>query len=160
MLKEKLKIDKNDLDEELIQQSQLYYEAGSQYAKAASRSAFLKEQLRKVQSEVDLEIRAQAIEAGDKVTETMVYNKSILDPRYKQAFYEYATSCQEVDEMSALKEAFSQRAYLLKDLVALYLNGYFISNAEKIPVIDNSVKYRQGIHNVRKCLTNERKNHV
>lgn len=127
--KEYLLINKHDLDEEIIQQPILLFEVAEACADAAILRDNLKERLATVDAQLDAEIREEL--EGGKVTESIVKNRIQVDSRHDKAFQEYANAKHRADVLSALKDAFASRGYLLRDLAALHNANYFESNAVK-----------------------------
>ena len=127
--REYLKIDKGTLDDEIVRQPSLFFEVSEAYAEAAATRDGFKDQLATVDAELDAKIRA---ELGDaKVTESMVKGKVQTAPEHEKAFTDWLVAKERSDQYGALKEAFQQRSYMLRDLVSLYTANYFEQSAIK-----------------------------
>ena len=126
-----LHIDKNNLDEELIGQSQTYYLAASDYAQAVSLRDATKEKLAQADADLDAAYRL-----GEKKTETQIKNLITLDPEHIRVFNEYNEAKLEAAKIQALMEALSQRNDALKELCKLYISGYWIKPS--VQEVDNA----------------------
>ena len=126
-----LKIDKNDLDTEVERQATLYYSVGSEAARLRSVVDTAKDALDRVTASLDVEIREEALREGDKVTEGSIRSRVALDSTYQAATTKYLTAKGQLDQATALQEAFRQRTYMLRDLVELYVSGYFTDASVK-----------------------------
>ncbi len=137
-----LTIDKDNLDDEVTQQSTLFFNVAEAYATAATERDTLKELLGTIDAQLDGIIREEL--EGDKFTEAMVKNRIQVHPNHKEAFESYLEAKQKADVLGALKDAFHTRSYLLRDLCSLALANYFETGAVKdTAVTDNAVYRRQ-----------------
>lgn len=124
-LKKGLLIDKYDLDEELVSQPSQYWKVSDLVAKAINLRDTQKNLIDETSSEIDASIRVQALESGEKLTETALKIRVDASPKLMKLRRAYLQLKLEADEYAALKEAYAQRAYVLKDLVSLFTSGYF-----------------------------------
>jgi hypothetical protein len=129
--RQKLLIDKNDLDGELMEQSQVFFDVAHQFSLAVSKRDRAKEQVSRVAAKVAHRLRKDAEEHGEKITEAAISRLIDLEDDYQNAVDEYIDLCAEANDLLAMKEAFQQRSYMLKDLVALYLSQYYMSDSVK-----------------------------
>ena len=118
-------IDRNDLDTELVKQPSLFLEVAQEYAQAISVRDSLKEAIDVARARVELRIRREAAEEDRKITEAGVKAEVELDKTYRRAVEAWLTAKEAADQLAAAKEAFAQRAFVLKDLCGLYVAGYF-----------------------------------
>lgn len=123
--KKRLSIDKNALDDALIQQPDLYSEIGEKTVAAKSYVDSLDTRLKELRAELDANIRQDAHENEEKITEAVVANRILLTPTYKKLQRRFASWRQVADTWTVLKEACQQRSYVIKDLVALYNAEYY-----------------------------------
>jgi hypothetical protein len=126
-----LAIDKTVLDDEIIRQPVLFYTISEKLTDAAAERDTAKEELAIVDAELDGEWRRELATKENKVTEKMVQNCIITSPQHTQAFEEYLIAKKKADKLLALKEAFQQRGYMLRDLVALYTANYYEASSIK-----------------------------
>jgi hypothetical protein len=120
-----LLINQNALDQELIQQAQTYFEIAEAYAEAASKRDSASEAIKTCDADLYFLLRQQYESGGTKVTESLLTQKVLSHPEHMKAHTFYNHSKLEADRLAALKDAFGQRAYMLRDLVQLYTTGYF-----------------------------------
>lgn len=130
-LKARLKIDKDDLDTELIEQAPLYQEVSEAHADAISTRDAAKEDHAKVAARVAYELRKAKAASGDKCNETMVSDETTLDPRFQESVEKVARAIREAAVLGALKDSFDQRGKMLRELASLYLGGYWQRNHVK-----------------------------
>lgn len=114
-----LQIDRDDLDGCLVDQPESFYHAAVAYSKAVARRDAVKLELEHLAANLDVKIRADADKAGTKTTETGIKNEIQLDADYHDAKSALLEASAEVDRLQALKEAFQQRSFMLRELVAL-----------------------------------------
>lgn len=124
-LKQKLKIDKSRLDDEVAQQPMLFYEIAEQFEQASAEADFAKEQLATADAGLDGKIRIDLSRSEDRITEAMVRNGVQLDKKHEAAFKSYIEAKTRAGELAALKDAFRQRGFMLRDLVGLHSASYF-----------------------------------
>lgn len=122
---EGLQIDEHGLEEELQSQVPSYYEVSKRLSVEVSRRDAAKHYLKTVEARVDGDLRREAKAAGDKVTETVIENRRILVDDVIAATQILLDAESRVRDLTTLKEAFTQRSYVLKDLVALYIANYY-----------------------------------
>lgn len=120
-----IKIDRDALDDCLVQQPQLYYEVSERLALAISRRDAQKDEVKVVESEVDEIVRQDAVEEEKKITEAGVkaqvaQHKDVIAAR--KMLTQLDT---EIGRLSALKEAYSQRSHALRELCGLYAANYW-----------------------------------
>lgn len=120
-----IQIDRDTLDDCLIQQPQLYYEVSERLALAISRRDAQKEDVKVTESEVDEIVRQDAVDGEKKITEAGVkaqvaQHKDVIAAR--KALSRLDT---EIGRLSALKEAYSQRSHALRELCGLYAANYW-----------------------------------
>jgi uncharacterized protein (DUF1778 family) len=138
---EGIKIDKNDLDTEVVQLPDLFYQISERLALTVSQRDAAKEEVKIVESEVDEVIRAEAAEAERKVTEGSI--KAAITAHRDVITVKRALSILEsqVLQLSALRDAYSKKADMLKLMTSLYASGYFItgtaSNVKSAQYDDN-----------------------
>lgn len=125
-LSAELSIDRDNLDGELLRQPDLYHEAGQLHVMAVSIRDGLKEEAERVRSRVELRIRHRAKE---KLTEAQIKAKVALDKDYQAAWDKYLQARANAAAAEATKDTFAQRAFVLKDLCALFIGGYFTTTS-------------------------------
>jgi hypothetical protein len=120
-LRSKLSIDKDDLDEALVEQPDLYYHVADAYVTAVAERDASKLDLEQATAELDEQYRKKAVEEEEKLTEAALRNKIISTPRIQKLEKDLLYLRAEADRWQALKEAFQQRSFMLRELVAMYV---------------------------------------
>lgn len=120
-----LAIDENALNEALCAQPDLFYRVSKAYALQMSRRDAAKQALQDAEAAADLAERDAAQREDRKVTEGEIKARVQIDPQVAAARARLASLGEEVAKLSALKEAFQQRSYALKDLAGLYIANYY-----------------------------------
>lgn len=133
-----LAIDKYSLDDEIVKQPRLYEEIGEACALASAEHDYAKDGLNRLYAELATKHRKKIENTtGARATEAQVNAAVISDKKHVDASNKRIEAKQRLDELSAVKEAFHQRSYMLRDLSALYIANYY----EKSTIVDsNSVK--------------------
>ena len=140
-LAQNLRIDKHSLDDEVIQQPSLFYEVSEQYIRAAAERDQLKEELANVDAKLDAEVRSTL---GDvKATEGKIKSRVQIDPKHAAAFDAWLVAKEQADRLGVLKDAFQQRSYMLRDLVALNTSNYFEETSVRSGVSHDRAVYSQ-----------------
>lgn len=127
-LEDALVIDEHALDEALREQPQLFYRISRAYALEISRRDAAKQALQDEEASVELDFRDDARERERKITEGEVKAHVQTDGRVVAARDRLARLSESVGKLSALKEAFQQRSYALKDLAGLYIANYYTAS--------------------------------
>lgn len=125
-----LKIDKHDLDNELVHQPELYHKAGQEYAAATSYRDEAKDDRDGVKADLDFKLRREAEKEGKKLTEALITNMIIGDDKYRDANRIYQDWTRLASRWVSLREDFHSRGFVLRELVTLWVNSYYQSNSE------------------------------
>lgn len=120
-----IRIDPHALDECLIQQPDLFYRVSQKLALTISQRDAAKDELKVIESEVDEVIRADAEQEEKKMSETAIKAAVIVHADVKAQQRHLNDLNAQVGQLGALKEAYMQRSYALKELVSLYLANYY-----------------------------------
>jgi len=120
-----LKIDKDELDRHLVEQPEIFYRISKKLADCISERDAAKENLAVIDAHLDVRLRREASEDGTKLTENSLRAAIQTHKEHLDEHDNYLGSIQEASEWAALKDAFQQRAYMLRELVALYIAGYY-----------------------------------
>lgn len=121
-LRDSLVIDRDSIGDCLIDQPQLFYDVARGHAESVARRDALKLDTEEVQAEADRGIRAAAAVAGDKITEASIQQTLRLDPKVADLSRKGLSAREESDRWAALKEAYQQRSFMLRELVALRIS--------------------------------------
>lgn len=136
-LAEHLTVDPDELDHELITQSQLYYTVSDLYADAQKYRDKAEEALRRKSAELGTRLKHAASHAGEKLTVKELGDRVSGHDDYAHPHELYVAWGAECDKWKALKDSFAQRSHALHDLAVLYEHDYFSRN---------SVAARKGSH--------------
>lgn len=123
--REGIMIDKHSLDECLVQQPDLFFKISERLALVLSRRDAAKDELKVVESEADEDIRQEAIDNDEKISEAQVKAKITKHASVLKASKRLSALNYEAGQLQALKEAYLQRSYMLKELVSLFLANYY-----------------------------------
>lgn len=124
-LEEGLRINKTALDDELQMQPELFYAVSKRAALAVSIRDGAKQTLQETESRINLAVRLAAEKDGEKLTEREVEARVRLHSKVQAAQDALLAANHEVAMLSALKDAFQQRSYVLKDLANLWVANYY-----------------------------------
>ncbi len=122
-LEKGLLIDEHALERALMEQPSIFYKVSSLLAIAISRRDGAKQDKEVIEAKADAKIRHDAEVGGEKITEKLIEGRKIL--RVMDLSNELLELNGNVGQLSALKEAFQQRSYVLNKLTDLYIAGYY-----------------------------------
>jgi hypothetical protein len=120
-LEASLQIDRDDLDSCLVDQPGYFYHVAEEVAQANARRDTLKLDLEEQTAVLDKEVRHNAQRDEEKITEAGIQNRLRTMPKIKELQRKYLDAKTEADSWAALKEAYQQRSFMLRELVALQL---------------------------------------
>lgn len=122
---EGLKFDKNDLDTAILHHSELLFAVGEMVARYTSIRDEAKKRMEESYAKNSLAIRELCVAEGRKVTEDTIKQMTLLDSAYKKDCNTYLKAKWECEMWSALKDAFSTRGYMIRDIGELWKASYF-----------------------------------
>jgi hypothetical protein len=120
-----LQIDENDLDGALLKHPDIFYRVSKALVLQISRRDALKQNCDEVESRVELQIRQDAAEQQQRMREGEVESLKSTNAEVQRVRGELLNAKRTVGLLEALKEAFTQRSYVLKELVALWIANYY-----------------------------------
>lgn len=126
----RLFIDKNSMDDELINNPSLVQEVCDECAQAIAVRDAAKEALATVDAELDAEVRNE-LSQSTKVTEDKVRAAIQTHPRHAEAFTVYNEAKLAAALADSLVKAVETRSKALEQLSYLYGSGYFAINSTK-----------------------------
>lgn len=136
--KQDILLDKHNLDQNAIDQARLGLDWGEQWALAVRDRDQAKRKLEVTEEQCDKEIREFPHRYGwtsttKEPTETFIKAKIPTHPDFVKASEEMIEAEYQVNLLSIIKTAFTQRASMLRVLADLYGGGYFSSRTlEKV----------------------------
>lgn len=150
--KSNLSIDRDMLDEDIIRQSELFYGVSEMLVKARETKDKEKDNLARTEAELSIFYRKKLKEGG-KPSEAQIREEVLNASKYLKAKSLYLNACSNADSWEVMKEAYTQRSFMLKELVNLYNANYFgdptvSSNNSRVKEVANN--------NTRRRLTEDR----
>jgi hypothetical protein len=127
--RERLTVDRNALDEALLEQPELYWLVSEAYVSACAKRDTAYDNIKTIDAELDKSIRVNFEKSGKKVTDKVVLSETLAHADHQNAVYEHLTLKEQAEKLGALKESYSQRSYVLKELVNLYVSGYYAQSS-------------------------------
>lgn len=152
-LKGLLKIDKNALDEELVQSPELLFRVSDAYIEAIDLRDALKNDLAVAEAEADKKIRHDADVAEEKITEGAIKARVLTHKDRVKAYTAYLDAKLAADRLGALKEAFTLRGYAIRELCQLFTSNYYQERSVRRDARQDAIVY----HGTRKKLAERRK---
>lgn len=121
-LRGQLSIDKDALDDCLMEQPDLYYYVAEGYALAVAARDAAKLDLEQTTAEKAERIRAAALAADEKLTEASISRQLATDTDIADLEEGLLELRAKADMWQALKEAFQQRSFMLRELVQMLVS--------------------------------------
>jgi len=122
-----LRIDKFNLDDELVQKAQLLEEVGDAHVEAMAQADALKEELANIAADIDFDIRKR--HRDEKITDKAVDKEIQRHPKHRKASEAYLAAKHRAAKLANLQDAFVKRATALNRLCEIYIAGYFQKNS-------------------------------
>tara|TARA_R100001530_G_scaffold1886_1_gene3259 strand:- start:31460 stop:31921 length:462 start_codon:yes stop_codon:yes gene_type:complete len=136
--KKYLKIDKDNLDEECINQPVLYDEYASQVPDLIHEMEICKIEMEELRADLYKQNVINALEQGEKKpTEKAIENQIILDKSFQTAQDDYYEAKKKAEKGKIIRETFMQRKEMIRGLIELHNSTYFCRAETKT---DKSVK--------------------
>jgi hypothetical protein len=132
-----LAIDQDCLDIELIRHPSYYAEVSRNHALAVSKRDQAKLELDRERAETAEHLRNGFIDAGEKITEAKLSNLVASRHEVVTAQEKVIALSEEANLWAGLKEAWSKRTYMLRELAQLWLGSYFVETSSQGPKKDN-----------------------
>lgn len=126
-LRDRIRFDRDALDDAIEEQAGLFLQASDEQATAVSR----RDQAKSIMEEEFAAAcdRARRGRSEERKTEAAVKEAAQLDRQYKKADNEYRELKLAADLATALREAFDMRGKMLREMAQLYIAGYYQTNA-------------------------------
>ncbi len=124
----RLIVNKDNLDDELIHQPELYFRAAAEKARASSRLDAAKDQVKTMSASLFIQLEEEMGKKG-KTTVSGVQQAVESHERMQTAKLMARNAAEEYEEWQALVEAISQRSYILRELAQLYIANYYTSSS-------------------------------
>ncbi len=127
----KLRIDKENLDEDIAEFPSLYFTISDYYLDAVKHRKRLEQRLDRRFAEIASAIRRNAADTSVKITEAGIKNEVMIHPKYLKLKAKLHDAVYIQDRWSALKDAFLQKSFSLKGLVSLAVSEHYQSDRLK-----------------------------
>jgi len=152
---EDISLDQHDLERELVRQASLYLKYSELAVDANFERDKIKERIKAVESNVDLDIRENFTQFGfdTKPTETAIKACILQQQEYQGITREYIEATRAYNSLTGAKTALEHKKKALELLVALIVRGY---SAE--PRVDSNIKYKQQVSAHKEISTQLAKN--
>lgn len=124
-----LKIDKRKFDWVCQTQAELFYVVANLCVKANAEYDVEKKNLAELDAQIGSLIRAR--NSTKKPTEKMIEESIVINPERKEQYNILLEKKHYADKLKALKEAYAQRASMIKELVNLLQMEYWQQNIGK-----------------------------
>lgn len=121
-------INEDDIDGTVRSQPSKYYEAGELHAESVAMRDTVKNQIQTTRSELYIEIRETIESGGKKITEANLAAMVDTDKGMLDLSSILVQANLLVGKVSALKDAFSQRSFAIRDIVALTIHNFMATN--------------------------------
>lgn len=124
-LRSGLMVDKHSLDDELMRQPQRFEEVGEAMAMAQAERDYAKEELIQLDAELFAKHRRKIEKSGVRATEALIAAAVNQDPKHQKGISNRIEAQRRLELLSAIKESFNQRSYMIRDLCSLFTASYF-----------------------------------
>lgn len=124
---DEVRINKYQLDDELVEQPQRYYNWAKLEAKAADEVALLKDKVEIVKAEVEIRIRKHptAYDLPDNPKEGLIKAAVIIQPKVKRANKKLLRAMKTHRLLTKAEKSFEHRKKALEGLVSLNMQMHF-----------------------------------
>jgi hypothetical protein len=120
-----LAIERDSLERSCMKQPDFLYEVAEQVAQHRSRRDAIKKELEEKEASLYISFRHNASVREERVTEAEIKAQMTVDRAHQVLTNQLAEANELLARWEVLKEAFSQRSYMLRELVQLYLARYY-----------------------------------
>lgn len=151
--KKDLKIDRYNLEEELIRQPQLYMTWAIKAANASVEKEEAKSRLEVAKADIDKRIRNNPEKYGyhdGKATESAIKLEIAKHPKIKRRNKQYLEALRDEKIMTEAKNAFQHRKKMLESLVQLNVQLHFAE--PKVPLSGREATFRERGSDIRRSL--------
>lgn len=121
-----LAINKHALDDEIMEQSDVFYRVSERVALSVSLRDSAKDELARARIKIELKLRKSVASGTGRVTDKEILAKVDGNKKVIALVDIYLQKRTDADLWFALKESFIQRSYMLRNLGSLYVAGYFV----------------------------------
>lgn len=127
-----LRINKDDLDNELSQFPMAFFSVSDKFAEAERYAKRLSQRVDRERASITAALREAAVEEGEKPTETRLKQEASLHPRIVKLEGKLRSAHNHARRWEILKDAYVQMSFSLKGLVSLAMHENFQSSHANI----------------------------
>jgi hypothetical protein len=152
---DEIKIDKYNLDEELVRQAQLYVSWALRTVRAEKEADLAQREYELIKSEYEKRIKKNPKAYGLKdlkLTEALVKGEAERQPKVKRLYNRYIKALDVSKKLKKIENGFQQRKGLLESLAHYDVKMYFSD-----PKVKNDVKDQLTRRGIRSDLKSERR---
>ena len=120
-LRAQLAIDRDNLDKSLEEQPELYYHVAQAHAHAIAEADETKLDRDQGLAKFDREIREALDDEGERITENLISQRMHVMPEARELRLARYKALEKVADWQALKDAYHQRSFMLRELVGMYI---------------------------------------
>ena len=123
-----LRIDKHNLDDELVEHGPLHYRIADLHERALADVDGLKIDIENAEAELYAQYKEAAIEADEKLSETALKMRIQDSQRMRKLNTAYLAAKRRLGELRALNQSYQQRSYHIRGLIDLHTVKYYTTN--------------------------------
>jgi hypothetical protein len=124
-----LSIDKFNLDEEVVGQPSLFNDVAKRSARANAVAAEAKDRIKEVEAQLASRVRIEAEALNERLTDAGAKARVDAHPERKAVIKAYIDANEAAERWAGLRESFSNRGFMIRDLGQLWMGGYFQRNS-------------------------------
>jgi len=124
-LEERIAIDRDALDEEIVSFTSFFFHVGQGYAQAVAMRDAAKEDVSVYEANLSREVRAAAVNSGDKLTEAAITARVTADDGRVELYERYIQAKLTAERWNVLRDSWQQKGHMLRELVELHKINYF-----------------------------------
>lgn len=121
----KLRVDKFNLDREVMEQPEMFYHVCEGHQEALSKQAELASEVKQAEAAAGIKAREDLKDAKNKPTDTQIAAIVTSDERVIMARDLLLRANADVANWANMKEAYMQKSFMLKEASRLYEANYF-----------------------------------
>lgn len=123
----RIRIDRNHLDDAVEEQAQVFLEVCDHHSEALSVRDAAKAALARSDAELARTLRYPAGPTGKRVADQELNDTILIHPTHIEKDKEYQDAKALSDRWGNLRDAFDQRMRMIRELVTLYVQGYYVT---------------------------------
>lgn len=153
-----LLFDKLSLDDEAVQQAQLYAGYIREYARSKKQAVLAARTLKKVEGQTTVHIRRNYKEYGfntkDELKEKAIEAFVLGDEEVEVAYYEWLDADERARVLKRILDALEQRKTMMRLAGDLYIREYYLDDSIKVETTQETQEFRKHYGERRRRTTN------